>query len=64
MVDLRDLSQEDAHRTGAKAANEAALLQAGLRVPEGFVLTTEAFVRFVEASPLEVLKCVEVVKNL
>jgi phosphohistidine swiveling domain-containing protein len=46
IIPLADLSPLDAARAGAKAANEAALLQAGFSVPEGFVLATQAFERF------------------
>ena len=43
---LKDLSPADVNRAGGKAVNEAALLQAGFPVPDGFVLTTDAFATF------------------
>ncbi len=43
---LNDLSATDTNHVGAKAANVAALLQAGFLVPTGFVLTTDAFSTF------------------
>lgn len=43
---LDELSRADAPRTGAKAAHLGDLLNAGFRVPAGFVLAVEAFERF------------------
>ncbi len=43
---LSDLTREHANRAGAKAANLGELLRAGFPVPDGFVLTTQAFERF------------------
>lgn len=42
VVDLRDLGDRDASVVGTKAANLARLSALGLRVPEGFVITTAA----------------------
>jgi rifampicin phosphotransferase len=42
VVDLRDLGDRDAGVVGTKAANLARLTALGLRVPEGFVITTAA----------------------
>ena len=50
ILDLSNLSAKDASRTGSKAANEGALLQAGFKVPEGFALTTDAFTAFLAAN--------------
>jgi pyruvate,water dikinase len=47
---LSDLSAKDVNRAGAKAASEAALLQAGYPVPDGFVVTTGAFSQFLAAN--------------
>jgi phosphohistidine swiveling domain-containing protein len=47
LIRLSEMSPTEATRAGVKAANEAALHKAGFNVPEGFVLTTEAFERFV-----------------
>jgi phosphoenolpyruvate synthase/pyruvate phosphate dikinase len=46
MLELWNLSQDDVKRAGTKAANEAALLQAG------FVLTTDAFATFLAANSI------------
>jgi len=43
---LSDLSADDVHRVGSKAANEAELLRAGFRVPDAIVLTTDAYEYF------------------
>ena len=52
LISLEDLSRYDADSVGAKAANEAEMLNAGLPVPRGLVLTTRAFDRFVETNGL------------
>jgi phosphohistidine swiveling domain-containing protein len=46
LLELSSLSLEDGQRAGSKAANEAEMLKAGFPVPDGIVLTTEAFERF------------------
>lgn len=43
VIELRAAAARDSDRTGSKAANLATLLQAGFPVPDGMVLTTEAF---------------------
>lgn len=43
---LSDLTREHANRAGAKAATLGELSRAGFLVPDGFVLTTQAFERF------------------
>ncbi len=43
---LSNLSAEYVNHSGAKAANEAKMLRAGFPVPDGFVLTTDAFANF------------------
>ena len=50
---LRALRRGDAHRAGAKAANLGDLMHAGFLVPDGFVLTTDAFDRFLSANALD-----------
>ena len=40
---LRDVSAQDLPRVGGKAANLGELLRAGFIVPDGFVLTTDAY---------------------
>ncbi|MCB2193946.1 MAG: pyruvate, phosphate dikinase, partial [Deltaproteobacteria bacterium] len=52
VLPLEDLEPGEAHLAGSKAANLAELSRAGLPVPEGFVVTTEAFRRFMEFSGL------------
>jgi pyruvate,water dikinase len=44
---LSELSQGDSHVAGSKAANLGELVKAGFPVPEGFVLTTDAFQKFI-----------------
>jgi hypothetical protein len=46
LLELSSLSLVDGQRAGSKAANEAEMLKAGFPVPDGIVLTTEAFERF------------------
>lgn len=48
--DLRAVGRADLAAVGGKAANLGELLNAGLPVPSGFVLTTEAYAEFVAAS--------------
>jgi pyruvate,water dikinase len=47
-VSLREAARIRATEIGGKAANLASLLEAGFPVPEGFVITTAAFHRFVQ----------------
>ena len=42
VLDLAEISPEDAPRVGGKALREAAMLRAGLPVPEGFCVTSDA----------------------
>jgi pyruvate,water dikinase len=50
---LPDLDRDDLPRVGGKAANLGELLRAGLPVPPGFVVTTDAYARFVAAHGLQ-----------
>jgi len=52
VLPLADLTRADAGVAGSKAANLGDLLRAGFPVPEGFVLTTAAFERFLAANAL------------
>lgn len=52
VLPLDNLEPGEAHLAGSKASNLAELSRAGLPVPEGFVVTTEAFRRFMEFSGL------------
>ncbi|WP_026554659.1 PEP/pyruvate-binding domain-containing protein [Arthrobacter sp. 35W] len=47
-----DISRSDVELAGGKGANLGDLVQAGLPVPPGFVLTTAAYTEFVEANGL------------
>jgi phosphohistidine swiveling domain-containing protein len=47
---FQDISREDVAEVGGKAANLGELTQAGIPVPPGFVLTTDAYRRFVETA--------------
>ncbi|MBI3972948.1 MAG: hypothetical protein HY332_16850 [Chloroflexi bacterium] len=49
---LTDLTRADAGHASTKAANLGDQLRAGFPVPEGFVLTTAAFERFLAANAL------------
>lgn len=46
VLSLRDIARHDVERAGTKATNLAELVRAGFPVPDGFVLTTSAFDRF------------------
>ncbi len=46
VLSLADIPSHDVERAGAKAARLGELAQAGFLVPDGFVLTTDAFGRF------------------
>ena len=48
-----DLSRQDIGRVGVKAANLGELMRLGLSVPNGFVVTTEAFDEFLAANALD-----------
>jgi phosphohistidine swiveling domain-containing protein len=52
VLSLRGLSCSDVGRLGAKAANLGELVGAGFLVPEGFVVTTDAFERFLTINGL------------
>jgi len=51
VIPLSDLDRASVDLAGGKAANLGELLRAGLPVPDGFCLTTEAFERFLQACP-------------
>ncbi len=50
--ELTNLGREDVDRAGGKGANLGELMRAGFPVPSGFVVMTQAYVRFVEANRL------------
>jgi phosphohistidine swiveling domain-containing protein len=53
VLPLNHLTRSDISRAGAKAANLGELAHAGFPVPDGFVLTTAAFERFLSANTLD-----------
>src|SRR3989454_5952817 len=50
---LDDLSKDDVGVAGGKGANLGEMRKAGFPVPDGFVVTTEAFELFARANDLE-----------
>jgi len=48
---LRDASYKDIHQVGGKAASLGEMLQAGIRVPDGFVITTKAYKKYRQELP-------------
>src|SRR6202011_3990689 len=52
ILSLTDIPQRAIERAGAKAAKLGELARAGFPVPDGFVLTTSAFDRFLAANTL------------
>jgi pyruvate, water dikinase len=52
LVDLQDVSESDLPLVGGKAGKLGELIREGLPVPPGFVVTTEAYQAFVDATPL------------
>jgi pyruvate,water dikinase len=52
ILHFRDGSRADVARAGGKGANLCEMTRAGLPVPPGFVVTVEAYRRFVEANAL------------
>src|SRR5579863_9418951 len=52
ILSLTDIPQRDIEHAGAKAATLGEMARAGFPVPNGFVLTTDAFDRFLMANTL------------
>jgi len=52
ILNLADISQHDVERAGVKAAHFGEMARAGFPVPNGFVLTTDAFDRYLDANAL------------
>lgn len=50
---LRDVGRDDVHLVGGKAANLGFLIQNNISVPQGYVVTTEAFQKFVKEYEFE-----------
>ncbi len=68
VVWFNEISKEDVAIAGGKGANLGELTRAGLKVPEGFVVTAEAYSRFMEDSGLaqrvlEILSMTDVDNN-
>jgi rifampicin phosphotransferase len=59
ILPLHTLTHADAHRAGPKAATLGDLAHAGFPVPDGFVLTTDAYTRFLAAHALQYGSSVE-----
>ena len=53
LLDFTDLGRGDLALAGGKGANLGELLRAGLPVPPGFVLTTDAYRRFLTSNELD-----------
>jgi pyruvate, water dikinase len=53
VVELADTSASDLETVGGKAGKLGELVRQGLPVPPGFVITTEAYQAFVDATPLK-----------
>ncbi|MDQ2087307.1 PEP/pyruvate-binding domain-containing protein [Herbivorax sp. ANBcel31] len=47
---LRNVTKDDFSLAGGKAANLGEMIKAGLPVPEGFVVSTDAYDKFIEAN--------------
>ena len=60
---LKDLSSRDTKIAGAKAANIGELSKAGFQVPDGFVLTAQAFDAFLAANGLNEDSAAEVISG-
>lgn len=54
VMSLRDLDREDVAIAGGKGANLGELVRAGLQVPDGFLVTTEAYARVVNLLDLKI----------
>jgi pyruvate,water dikinase len=52
-IAISKLGRADLYTAGGKGANLGALLQAGLPVPGGFIVTTDGYRSFVAANHLE-----------
>lgn len=53
VIDFKDLTRHHAAVAGGKGANLGEMLRSGFPVPEGFVVTVDAFRAFAEASGLQ-----------
>ncbi len=55
IVDLSSIDSATQSMTGGKASNLTTLTEAGFKVPQGFVVTTEAYSKFIASNQLESL---------
>jgi len=53
VVWFKDVSKKDIPTVGGKGANLGEMTQAGIPVPQGFIVTADAYFKFVEASGIE-----------
>ncbi|AEM38732.1 phosphoenolpyruvate synthase [Pyrolobus fumarii 1A] len=60
---LEEVSKEDVPLVGGKAANLGELLRAGIRVPPGYVVTAEAYRKFMEETGL-FNKILDIIKSI
>ena len=60
---LEEVSKDDTPLVGGKAANLGELLRAGIRVPPGFVVTAEAYKKFMEETGL-FKKIIDMIKSI
>ncbi len=60
---LEEVTKDDVPLVGGKAANLGELLRAGIRVPPGYVVTAEAYKKFMEETGL-FQKVLEIIKSI
>ncbi len=63
LVWLEEVNKDDVPYVGGKAANLGELLRAGIRVPPGYVVTAEAYKKFMEETGLYP-KILELIKSI
>jgi phosphoenolpyruvate synthase/pyruvate phosphate dikinase len=61
--DFAELGRADIAIAGGKGANLGELVRAGLDVPPGFVLTTDAYRRFVAENGIDVVRPPELIRD-
>ncbi|MFW5788032.1 MAG: PEP/pyruvate-binding domain-containing protein, partial [Halanaerobiales bacterium] len=60
---LNDVSQQDIHKVGGKAANLGEMIKTGLPVPEGFVLVVDSYKKFITVNKIDI-KINQILKEL
>ena len=53
VINLFDINTDEINRVGGKALNLGFLIKNGFNVPNGFVVTTEAYNQFIKTNQLE-----------